>query len=195
MGYISQFNLENIISEYKITTFLETGTWLGDGLSYAANFGFNELYSIELLDSNYKHCLDRFNGNDKIKLIHNNSIDGIKQLGIDLKGKNCLYWLDAHLPDFYDSSFTKKYSENEKLSVPLELEIKTLQSIKDISNDVFIMDDLRIYEVNDYESGNWTEYINQNDSGIKFIYELLSDTHEISKDYRNEGYIIALPKK
>jgi hypothetical protein len=62
-------------------------------------------------------------------------------------------------------------------------------------NDYFIMDDLRIYEDGNFESGSWSDRQRIGGDGINFIYDLLSKTHFIERDYRNEGYIICKPLK
>ena len=78
----------------------------------------------------------------------------------------------------------------------MEEEIILIKNKKDIKNDVFIIDDLRIYEKGNFEGGNWLDVINTNIyTGIDFIHNLLGKTHDIMKDYRNEGYIICTPKK
>ena len=48
----------------------------------------------------------------------------------------------------------------------------TKQKIRDISNYVFIIDDLRIYEDNNYEHGNWSDRKIYGGDGIDFIYNL-----------------------
>jgi len=108
-----------------------------------------------------------------------------------------LFWLDAHLPDFYDNSFGNDYLNNKEIFIPLEKELRIIKESKNIENDVFIIDDLRIYEKGNYQSGNWDGVLKneKTSSGVNFIYDILSDTHTIVKDYRHEGYIICQPKK
>ena len=197
MGTLRLFDIKNYIEEYEIDTFVETGTYLGDSLDYATEFNFKELYSIELLDIFFLKCVDRFKSRKNVHLIKNNSIDGLESLLSDISQKKCLFWLDAHLPDFYDESFDSNYTKNENLFIPLKEEIKTIKKIKNIEKDIFIIDDLRIYEKGNFEHGNWDGYLKNENSvyGIKFIEDLLNTTHTISKDYRHEGYIICEPIK
>jgi hypothetical protein len=195
MGTLRSFNITYYIEKYNTKTFIETGTYMGDGLSYANEFNFEKLYSIEMLENFYDYCNNKFNVYPKIKLINNNSVDGISEILPLIKNDRCLYWLDAHLPDYYDKSFGKDYDNNKKIFIPLEEEIFLLKSNKDISKDVFILDDLRIYEKGNFQSGNWDYYSgNLKPYGCSFIYDLLDETHNIQKDYRHEGYIICTPK-
>ena len=49
---------ENFIQ--KTDAFIETGSYLGDGIQLAINSGFSEIYSIELGDHLYQHCQRTF---------------------------------------------------------------------------------------------------------------------------------------
>jgi hypothetical protein len=197
MGTLKIFDLNQYKIKNNLSVFVETGTYMGDSLDYASSFGFEDMYSIELLDKFYNLCTQRFSKNRQIKLIKNNSIDGLIELLPQLTKKNCLFWLDAHLPDFYDNSFGNDYLNNKEIFIPLEKELRIIKESKNIENDVFIIDDLRIYEKGNYQSGNWDGVLKneKTSSGVNFIYDILSDTHTIVKDYRHEGYIICQPKK
>ena len=107
---------------------------------------------------------------------------------------NTIFWLDAHLPDFYDKSISSNYSDNDKLLIPLKNELEIIVNNKNISNDVFIMDDLRIYEKGKFKKGEWTKVIESGHGGIDFVFELLEKTHNIERIYDDEGYILCTPK-
>jgi len=53
VGQIDRFDLNKTIIEYGATVFLETGTGLGSSLGFALNFGFEKLFSIELVEALY----------------------------------------------------------------------------------------------------------------------------------------------
>lgn len=191
MGSLTNFNLKEFIDKHGLTHFVETGSYKGDSLNFACGHNFEQLYSIELLPKYYEHCLNRFKSNQKVSLINDNSINGLKSiLG---KLNNTLFWLDAHLPNFYDVTFNSNYIENKNILIPLEEELKEIVKNKNILNDVFIIDDLRIYEKNNFEAGNWEDVVNLN-FNTDFIYELFEKTHNITKLYENEGYIVCEPK-
>lgn len=193
MGNLSSFFLQTFIDLYKLEIFIETGTYKGDGLNYASKFNFKKLFSIELMDKFYTQSLDRFSNDPRITILKDNSIDGLNKITNGMK-ENCLFWLDAHLPDFYDKSYGNDYMGQKKLFIPLEDELKIIKNNKDVKNDVFIIDDIRIYINDKYESGNWKDSDATKINGINFIYEILSETHEFQKDLRNEGYLICIPK-
>ncbi len=45
-----------------------------------------------------------------------------------------------------------------------------------------------------FEGGNWGPRKELNAGTIDFAYELFQDTHDISIDYRDQGYLVLLPK-
>lgn len=198
MGSLKSFNLSDLLINLNIDTFVETGTYTGNSLEYALSTSlFKKLYSVELLEQYYNSCLQKFINNKNIELVHNNSIDGLKYILKKIKTNNVLFWLDAHLPDFYDPNIKKNYVEQEDLFIPLKSELEVIKKGKDISNDIFLIDDLRIYESGSFENGNWNE-VHQNEKykdGINFVYNILENTHDIQKLYKDEGYIICVPKK
>ncbi len=194
MGELKHFNLNDYIQKYNIEYLIETGTYHGDAVEYALKFKFKKIYSVELLKENYEFSVNRFKNNEKIVLFNNTSRNGLLEILIKYEIGNCIYWLDAHLPNFYNKFFGKNYKEEKDILIPLEEELKVIVANKDVSKDVFIMDDLRIYETGKFQAGNWNDAINAGVGGIDFIYNLLGKTHDIQKIYDDHGYILCTPK-
>ena len=197
MGELYIHNLAPYLEKYQTTVFVETGTGDGTGLAHAADSNFDKLYSIEIMPQLAEKCRFRFADNTKINIVENNSIDGLKEiLGKVPANKPMFFWLDAHFPgaDFGFNSYDH-LSENVTLHKPLKAEIETILECRpDVSKDVFIIDDLRIYEKGDYELGNWDLYDKYGGGGIEFIADAFSDTHDLKKDYRHQGFVILTPK-
>lgn len=106
-----------------------------------------------------------------------------------------MFFLDAHFPgaDFHLASYFDEKDEN--IRIPLKRELQTIVKYKKgFENDVFVIDDLRIYEDGPFEGGNWPLRAALGSDGIDFVFDLLNNTHNISKNYKSQGYIIALPK-
>lgn len=194
MGNLSSFFLQSFIDSFNIEIFVETGTYKGDGLNYAKKFNFKKLFSVELMDEFYQQSSNRFLNDTRITVLKDNSIDGLNRITHEMK-ENCLFWLDAHLPDFYDKSYGNNYIGQKKLFIPLEDELKIIKNNKNIENDVFIIDDIRIYVDDNYESGNWNDSDETKLNGIDFIYDIIGKKHKFQKDLRNEGYLICTPFK
>ncbi len=92
-------------------------------------------------------------------------------------------WLDAHFPgaDFGKSAYNSIADKN--LRIPLESEMRKICQLRDVTKDIFIIDDLRIYEDGPFQNGNWSERLKIGGSGIGFVYDLLDKTHHILSDY------------
>ncbi len=117
----------------------------------------------------------------------------MEQMVKNLEG-NTLFFLDAHFPgaDFHFDTYTSTKDYDTRL--PLEREVRTLNSVRDLSNDVIIIDDLRVYEDNNYSDGNWSLRSQAGGDGIQFIYEIFEKTHRIERDLRFQGFLIIKPK-
>lgn len=199
MGSLTKFNLKNYKQKYNSNVFIETGTWTGDGVAHAAQVDFEALYSIELIEDIFLKAQQRFADNPKVKIFNDSSISGLKYIlqNLTKREDRIIFWLDAHLPHHYDENIKNDYQSSAHILIPLEEEIKIIKQFKDISGDVFFIDDLRIYEEGPFEQGNWYEVLNSNlyPSGIKFLEDLLQDTHDVYRDYSDQGYIVCLPKQ
>lgn len=194
MGHIDRFNLQNIIKEYDISYFLETGTGYGVSLEHSIKFNFKKIYTIEIIEQFFKEVQNKFSDN-RIQFINNNSKDGLNNILNQIESGNILFWLDAHFPgaDFGLSSYDS--TKEDHLRIPLESELRMIKEIRDTKNDYFIIDDLRIYEDGPFQGGNWEDRNRLGGDNIHFIHELFEETHSIHKDYRDQGYIILIPKK
>lgn len=194
MGHVDRFDLNKLIKEYNISIFIETGTGIGVSLEYALKFPFKKFYSIEIIEELFNVAKNKYGGDNCI-ILNKTSKEGLNQILTELgDNKNVMFWLDAHFPgaDFQLSSYSS--TKDNELRIPLESELREIKRVRDTTNDIFIVDDLRIYEDGNFSGGNWVDRRTLGGNGIGFIYELFGDTHEISRDYRDQGYIQLLPK-
>jgi hypothetical protein len=194
MGSISEHNVSKYIEEYRLTHYVETGTGIGECLSHVIQYPFDEYHTIEIYEKIYNEAVTNFSDNKKINLHHGNSYETLPTILSEIDG-NVLFWLDAHFPgvDFHYETFDSEKDYNKRL--PLESELRVIKDSFDTKNSVLIIDDLRIYEDGPYHSGNWSDRHKYGGDGIEFIYELFGSTHDISKDFQSQGYIIIQPKK
>jgi hypothetical protein len=188
MGSIHKHNLKDLINRYELTVFVETGTFRGRGVIHALNFDFKEIHSIELLNPYYQAAKLLFNSIDNVYIHPGRSDKVLSSILPRIEGR-ILFWLDAHLPSNHIPGL---YSQETEL--PLVNELKVIKDCRDISGDVFIIDDLRIYLDGPFENGNWPRKKDFNLMSSGFIDMTFAGTHEIEKDYRDEGYLIAIPK-
>ena len=129
----------------KTSNFIETGSYLGDGIQLAIDSGFDNIYSIELSDEYYNHCSIRFSGNDKVKLIKGDSYYELDNL-INESNEIFTYWLDGH------------YSGGNTgfgiLEFPIMNELESILK-SGVSGEIIYIDDMRILR-------DYSDSINEN---------------------------------
>tara|TARA_B110000305_G_C18944139_1_gene405301 strand:+ start:48 stop:593 length:546 start_codon:yes stop_codon:yes gene_type:complete len=84
---LSKYNNNNI--------FIETGTYMGDGVNAAINAGFKKIYSIELDDRRYLNCKNIFKDNDNVTILHGDSGKILPKL-LETINEEITFWIDAH---------------------------------------------------------------------------------------------------
>lgn len=207
MGSLRDHNLNDYIKKYNLKYYFETGTGAGDCISYALRHNFEEYYTVDidedLVTTVYSNLKDI---NKNINFLVGKSTDILDEYLEKIpKESPMLFYLDAHFPgaDFHKCTYEESIRTHKDDAFPLEREIEIIFNKRDCSNDVFIIDDLVLYEEGDYTwvlAGNNYEYgwlqeeLNlKTDS--KFLYERFEKTHDFKKDLRHQGYLIITPKQ
>lgn len=101
---------------YGLTTFVETGTFLGDTVEAMLPY-CERIYSIELADKYFRKAQKRFSGESKVHLLHGDSGEKMPDLVSQLKDPT-LFWLDGH----YSGGDTAK----GELAAPVWAELKAI---------------------------------------------------------------------
>jgi hypothetical protein len=120
------------------------------------------------------------------------------------KDSATLFFLDAHFPgaDFHKCTYEESIRKYQKDAFPLEEEVDIILKGRDISKDVFIIDDFVLYEDGEYDCLNygcvweydWLQEELDLKTNSKFLYDTFKDTHNLKKDLRSQGYLIITPK-
>lgn len=84
-----------IFAKYPNQYFIETGSYLGDGIQMAVEAGFPQIYSIELSTYFYQHCLDRFTLQPQVHILQGDSSKMLINL-LDQIDAPATFWLDGH---------------------------------------------------------------------------------------------------
>lgn len=193
MGVLQNHDISYYIKQYNLINFVETGTGPGWSFSYSLQFPFKKWLSTEVhLDTYNKYCVQIINEENDVMIYNMESEDFIKGPVAELDSNPSLFFLDAHFPG---TSVGIDYDNEKETSIrlPLERELRTLISVRDCINDVFIIDDLRIYIDGPFEGGNWSDRNTLGGDGIEFIHECLGKTHNIELSFKDQGYIICTP--
>jgi hypothetical protein len=192
MGTLHRFSLAPIVEKYGLTTFVETGTARGDSLAYAAQVpGFTRLLSCEIEPLLAAGAICRFNDDPRIEILRMESGRFMQMVGISGLGP-ALYWLDAHYPGAgfglkdYDAGLPAWQS------LPLFRELEAITG----ADDVIIIDDLRIYELGDYDDGPLPPDVPgaPTENGADWMRDLFADTHTATKLLQDQGYLVLVPK-
>jgi hypothetical protein len=184
MGQIYQaIKPKEVIETFGIKNFVETGTGIADSLSHILNVRPDDLnvYTIELMDELHNQLVERFEGTPNLHLIKGYSNVEMKTVVEQLSSEPTLFWHDAHFPgaDFNINGASYTSEPDPVKRIPLESELRVIkESGRDISKDVFVLDDLRVYKDGPYEGGNWNLRNVAGADNIDFVYELL----EVCKD-------------
>jgi hypothetical protein len=85
----------NLFKKYLNKVFVETGSYMGDGVQFAIEAGFEKIYSIELSDKYFDICTKRFANNKNVIIVKGDSceilLDVIKDIDVPIT-----FWLDGH---------------------------------------------------------------------------------------------------
>jgi hypothetical protein len=132
----------------KITDkFIETGCYLGDGIQLAIDSGFEEIFTIELVEKYINICKNRF-VNNNINFIQGDSYVELSNLLDKFPNDRFTYWLDGH----YSSADTGRGVKDFPIMEELEAILK-----RDVDGEIIYVDDMRILK--DYNQDINTEKI------------------------------------
>jgi len=87
--------VNNIFKEFKNNVFIETGSFMGDGVQKAIDAGFKRIYSIELSEKYAGICENRFRGNPKVKIVRGDSAFALADILKEID-EPATFWLDGH---------------------------------------------------------------------------------------------------
>jgi hypothetical protein len=195
MGKVSNpVILESLLKYFNIQNYVETG--VGNGTSMQEVFDLNvvkKFYGIELdkamcerlINTNFYSMLTLYNGYSKDQMI---------PLLNSLDNKSTLFWLDAHFPDADYNGAPYDAEKDVEKRIPLQIELELICSQRNISEDVIMIDDLRIYIDGPFHDGSWPLRHSAGADGYNFVRHLLEKTHILIENYKDQGYLLAFPK-
>ena len=194
MGQLNQaIQIKNVLDFYDIKNFVETGTGQAEVVQTVVEADDTlNVHTIEVIPEIYDKNKINFSYLKDVNWHLGTSFDILPEILPDLKGTT-LFWMDAHFPgaDFGLSSYGDEKDDDKRL--PLKKELETIVENRDVTNDVFVIDDLRIYEDGPFGDGNWEDREKYGGDGIEFIEELFDETHYVVKSYNAQGSILLFP--
>jgi hypothetical protein len=145
--------------------FIETGSYIGDGIQLALDAGFLAVVSIELSEELFHQCEERFKDNSNVILLQGDSATVLPKILEDIRFP-VTFWLDSH----YSGDGTVMGEHYSSL-------LQELEAIKNhpIKNHIIMIDDVRLWP-------NWG-------LNVEMIQQKLL---EINPDYKftfEDGYV------
>ena len=133
-------NLLSHLTKYKRNDiFIETGTYIGNGLNCALQAGYRKCYSIEIHKRFFDNAMIRFLPEimaDQVQLLYGNSETILSQI-IKALDEPATFWLDAHI--------SSQYGEQLAKNCPILEELNSIQS-NPIKNHTILIDDLNCFD-------------------------------------------------
>lgn len=159
--------LSMIASAFQATTFVETGTYLGDTTEIASRY-FKTIHSIELSEDLCKKAQKRFENAKNITVYQGDSCTILAAITKKLQGKT-VFFLDAH----YSMGETARGTSNTPIIS--ELEVIKKSSIKDA---ILLIDDIRMF---------YSPLVNVSKTfmyGYPTLTQIIQKALEINSDYK-----------
>ena len=191
MGRINHpINLEKLVKVLNLKNFVESGTGDCSSMKIAADLNlFENLYGIDLDEDLYNRAVSMFKSS--VKMYNGYSKDEMLKIVGELSDRPTLFWLDAHFPGADYKGVKYDAEKDDSKRIPLEAELKIISENRDITNDVFIIDDLRIYA--DLPGGSWEFRSTAGAENHDFIETLIGKTHLLVEHHRDQGYMLGFP--
>jgi hypothetical protein len=190
MGTLTKYSMRHVPCD----VFVETGTGSGASLMHALRSGrFRQLFTVEIHQESANKAAHLFRKHAQVKVYHSDSETALKDIFKQVRASDRLFFfLDAHFPGEFDTQF-KGYEDSvpDRITLPLEHELALIQQHRPDSEDLIVVDDLRLYEQGPFEQGNLASgFANMPDAirNLDFVPRIFPD-RQITRDYRDEGYL------
>jgi hypothetical protein len=196
MGQINYpVKLKKMLQAFGIKNFVETGTGTGSSMDAVLLTEEVEIhYGNELNDKLFAQLMHKYSENENVVLYSGYSEDCMAEILSELNDSPTLFWLDAHFPDVAWGEDGGDYTVgDDQKRLPMETELRIMKENRDLSNDIIIMDDLRIYVDRNYEAGSWEMRSSAGADGYDFVEELIGDTHILIEHHGQQGYLLCFP--
>jgi hypothetical protein len=159
--------MKNIFLKYPNEYFIETGSYMGDGISLAIEAKFKNIISIELSENFFNFCSEKFKSNKNVNLLLGDSEIVLKDT-ISNIDKPITFWLDGHYSACGTAFGLHESPLMQELDIIKEHHVKT---------HTIIIDDLRCWVKPQYEFD---------------VSDLITKLREINEEYEisyEDGYV------
>ena len=165
-----------LFERYPNPVFIETGSYLGDGIQAAHEAGFETIYSIELSENLYNYCRAVYGYCPGVHLICGDSAIELANILKEIH-EPVTFWLDSH----YSGGATAMGA----IESPLLQELEVI-SRHEIKTHTILIDDMRCWtmEIHGFNTQSLVERISRINTDYWFQYEDGRDNK--LKTYKND---------
>lgn len=179
--------------KYRLSSFVETGCYKGDGIAAALEAGLRTVRSCDISTEHGRHCRERFEGDGRVRIVEGESEAALAVILREELGP-ALFWLDAHYPALYG----REELENEQTRYPVPRELAIIhRTRRGAAKDVILVDDLRVLEAADnprWRSAENPEYFVVRGHTLASLTEAFRKSHEWRVDGDQEGILVITPR-
>jgi hypothetical protein len=140
---------------------------------------------------------DKFKHHPNVSIINSDSLSALHEIVPTIpKEDSILFFLDAHFPGEVEDGFDYQQNLPRDQTLPLEQELTLIDRLRPDSEDVIIVDDLKIYEDGNYANGNIVANfanIHNNLRNLDFLQSLFP-RKVITRSLLDDGYLIIQPR-
>ncbi len=134
-GPLTEKEIKSIVGDFSITTFVETGTYLGDS-TLSASQVFDRVHTIEIQHALHEQAKAKCSAQSNITFHHGDSVNILSQIVKECGNGGVFWFLDAHQ--------SGPESGNNGTFVPLLEELNAI--LENISGThIFVIDDVRLF--------------------------------------------------
>ena len=198
MGTLKRFDLQTMLDETDITSFVETGAGRGGSLAYASAHDFLRLLSCELQPELYQQVARNFASDPRVEVRCEESVRFLEWCVGAIAGP-ALFFLDAHFPGGADFGLTT-YAESRRADnshLPLDGELSALLGYSGLADCVILIDDTRIYVDGEFQAGPCPPVARASPQAAARVAELLEAlraTHDLQHLLLDHGYWVLRPR-
>lgn len=125
------------------TTFIETGTHIGESISAALQAGFETVKSVEAWEPFFIRATKRFENDNRVKIFFGKSTDRIEEMIKDIPIPS-VFWLDAH-PSGPNTAGHDELMAGDKSVEQDNILLKELEIILKHGEHIILIDDQQGY--------------------------------------------------
>ena len=164
---------DSFFKKFPGDVWIETGTYLGDGIRQALDAGYKKVVSIELSEQLALDAKARFSNHKNVEIVNSRAHEVLFEILCKLpKKEKVVFWLDAH----YSACGTAGIDDPQPLLKELLAIEKWKKSDTKIQAPVVLIDDMRTFS---YEDCGFSE---------KEILDHLKKIDENYKILKSDGF-------